>query len=90
MVGPMHTPQVAAFDRVVGFIDLKLANVTVRVPVRSAEETAMDSSLLATVEEEGRVMSIVVRGPMSSKPVQTALRKAAKEVAGILSRRVLN
>ena len=75
----------------VGFLELQVGSLAVKVPVRSAgsaeEERAMP---LASFETEGNSFAILVRGDTSSKAVERAMRDAAQEAVRHLSRKLLN
>ncbi len=78
----------------VGFLDLQVGSLAVKVPVRSAgaadESRAVAALPLASFEIEGNSFAIVVRGDTSSKAVERAMRQAAEAAMRHLSRKLLN
>lgn len=66
----------------VGFVQLDLGSMSVRVPVRSADPEVEQP--LASFEAEGDVCAIVVRGDTSSKPVEDAMKQAVQDAARLL------
>lgn len=78
----------------VGFLDLQVGSLAVKVPVRSAgaaaEEISKGALPLASFETEGNSFAIVVRGDTSSKAVERAMRQAAEAAMRHLSRKLLN
>ena len=76
----------------VGFLELQVGSLAVKVPVRSAgtAEEARAAVPLASFEMEGNSFAILVRGDTSSKAVERAMRDAAQEAVRHLSRKLLN
>jgi hypothetical protein len=78
----------------VGFLELQVGSLAVKVPVRAAEQpgTVMsDVDLpLASFETEGNSFAILVRGDTSSRAVERAMRDAAQAAVRHLSRKLLN
>jgi hypothetical protein len=77
----------------VGFLELQVGSLAVKVPVRSAtteEEERREALPLASFETEGNSFAILVRGEPSSKPVERAMREAAQEAVRHLSKKLLN
>ncbi len=84
-----------AHAEVVGFLELKVGSLSVKVPVKSMESATriMDDGAvlpLASFEAEGNDYAIVVRGEPSSKAVESAMQRAAQEAIQHLSRKLLN
>jgi predicted nicotinamide N-methyase len=76
-----------------GYVELQVGSLKVKVPIRAAEQDAQqDGSTepLATFETEGNAFAILVRGDVSSKPVERAMKDAAHEAIRHLSRKLLN
>ena len=79
----------------VGFLELQVGSLAVKVPVRAAEPTSsvpgdVAGPPLASFETEGSAFAILVRGDTSSKAVERAMREAAQEAVRHLSRKLLN
>lgn len=76
----------------VGFLELQVGSLAVKVPVRSAGSAEQEKALLplASFETEGNAFAILVRGDTSSKAVERAMRDAAQEAVRHLSRKLLN
>jgi hypothetical protein len=78
----------------VGFLELQVGSLAVKVPVRAAgtaeEEEKMTALPLASFETEGTAFAILVRGDTSSKAVERAMRDAAQEAVRHLSKKLLN
>jgi hypothetical protein len=79
----------------VGFLELQVGSLAVKVPVRAADQT--DGSIedrsgtpLASFETEGNTFAILVRGDTSSRAVERAMRDAAQVAVRHLSRKLLN
>lgn len=84
-----------AHAELVGFIELKVGSLSVKVPVRSMDSASriMDDGAvlpLASFEAEGNEYAIVLRGEPSSKAVESAMHQAAQEAIKHLSRKLLN
>jgi hypothetical protein len=71
-----------------GFVQLDLGSLSVKVPVRAGEPTK--ELPLASFEQEGELCAILVRGDASSEAVADALRVAAQEAVRHFSRKLLN
>lgn len=76
----------------VGFLELQVGSLAVKVPVRSASAAGQERTALplATFETEGNLFAILVRGDTSSKAVERAIREAAQEAVRHLSKKLLN
>ena len=76
----------------VGFLELQVGSLAVKVPVRSARAAGQDWTALplATFETEGSSFASLVRGDTSSKAVERAIREAAQEAVRHLSKKLLN
>jgi hypothetical protein len=88
-VGRMQT---SAGRRVLGFIELQVGSLPVKIPVRLAEPGIQgDRSLpLAQFEVEGDSCAISVRAEPSAPGVEQAVREAAEQAVLHLSRKLLN
>jgi hypothetical protein len=84
--------QASAGRKVLGFIELQVGSLPVKVAVRSAAAgTANDSSLpLAQFEVEGDSCVISVRAEPSTPGVEQAVREAAEQALVHLSHKLLN
>jgi hypothetical protein len=71
-----------------GFVQLDLGSMSVKVPVRAGEPA--EEMPLASFEQEGDVCAILVRGDTSSKAVEAAMRDAAQDAIRHFSRKLLN
>ena len=79
----------------VGFLELQVGSLAVKVPVRTAsaagDATKEKAAVpLASFETEGSAFAIVVRGDTSSKAVERAMHQAAEEAMRHLSRKLMN
>jgi hypothetical protein len=74
--------------QIVGFMELQVGSLAVKVPIRTAEPTP--SLPLASFEVEGDSYAILIRGDSSSKAVERAMGEAAKQALVHLSRKLLN
>jgi hypothetical protein len=79
----------------VGFLELQVGSLAVKVPVRAADQVdgSVDdraSAPLASFETEGNTFAILVRGDTSSRAVERAMRDAAQVAVRHLSRKLLN
>jgi hypothetical protein len=79
----------------VGFLELQVGSLAVKVPVRAADQAPIvvddDCEIpLATFETEGNSFAILVRGDTSSRAVERAMREAAQAAVRHLSRKLLN
>ncbi len=81
--------QTLSNNEVVGYVELRVGSLKVDVPIRIVD--ASDTSEpLAQFETEGDAFAIVVRGDVSSKPVERAMQKAATQAMRHFSRKLLN
>ncbi len=74
---------------VVGYVELQVGSLKVEVPIRAASQES-PTQPLAQFEMEGNGCAILVRGDVSSKPVERAMQEAAVEAVRHLSRKLLN
>jgi predicted nicotinamide N-methyase len=72
-----------------GYVELQVGSLKVKVPIRAAQQDG-STEPLATFETEGNAFAILVRGDVSSKPVERAMKDAAHEAIRHLSRKLLN
>lgn len=72
-----------------GYVELQVGSLKVKVPIRAAQQDG-STEPLATFETEGNAFAILVRGDVSSKPVERAMKEAAHEAIRHLSRKLLN
>jgi hypothetical protein len=75
--------------RVLGYIELEVGSLAVKVPVCEAGPDHEQSGL-AVLEANGRDCSIVVRGDTRSAARERAIHEAAEEAVRHLSRKLLN
>ena len=75
-------------SELLGFVQLEIGSLSVRVPVRSAK--AETEQPLASFEAEGDACAIVVRGDTSSQAVNAAMKDAVEVAARHFSRKLLN
>jgi len=73
----------------VGFVELKVGSLDVRVPVRKIPEPELDTPL-ATFTMEGTAFAILVRDKDKSAKLMEAVHEAAEDALKILSRKLLN
>jgi hypothetical protein len=78
--------------RVLGFIELQVGSLPVKVPVQAAAPSADDdrSLPLAQFEVQGDSCAISVRAEPSAPGVEQAVRQAADQAIVHLSRKLLN
>jgi hypothetical protein len=78
--------------RVLGFIQLQVGSLPVKIPLRSAERPADGDSAgpLAQFEVEGNSCAISVREDPSFPGVEQAVREAADKAVVHLSHKLLN
>lgn len=71
-----------------GFVELKVGSIEVRVPVRKNPDT--EASPLATFTTEGNSYAILVKEKDESAPMMAAVEQACEEAVRHLSRKLLN
>jgi hypothetical protein len=74
---------------VVGFVELKVGSIDVRVPLRALPDTPCDCPL-ASFLVEGDRYAIVVRGTSRDERMMEAVEQASVEALHHLSRKMLN
>gem|GEM_PF-6543560 len=87
-----HLPRVMqtlSNKELVGYVELQVGSLKVEVPIRAASQSS-PAEPLAKFETEGNAFAILVRGDVSSKPVERAMQEAAAEAVRHLSRKLLN
>ncbi|MRG94948.1 hypothetical protein GF068_23940 [Polyangium spumosum] len=72
-----------------GYVELQVGSLKVEIPIRAAGE-ASPAEPAAKFEMEGDACAIVVRGDATSKQVERAMQRAAREAVRQLSRKLLN
>lgn len=72
-----------------GFVELKVGSMEVRVPVRKAPE-ATGESPLAKFAMEGNAYAILVREKDESAPMMAAVEQACEDAVRQLSKKLLN
>ncbi len=78
--------------KLLGFLDLDLGGMEVRVPVRSANpmvEPELNAPLVS-LECHGSRCEIIVRGEADSKAVNEGVEQVAEQALRHLSRKLLN
>lgn len=73
----------------VGFVELKVGSLDVRVPVRRVPEPVAETPL-AEFAIEGTAFAIMVRDKDKSAQMMAAVQEAAEEALKQLSRKLLN
>ncbi len=73
----------------VGFVELKVGSLDIKVPVRKVLEPSADTPL-ATFAMEGPQYAILVRDKDKSDQLMEAVHEAAEEALKQLSRKLLN
>ena len=73
----------------VGFVELKIGSIDVRVPLRQVAEPKQDTPL-AVFYVEGNEYAIFVRGKDRSDPMMAAVEEASIEAVRHLSKKLLN
>lgn len=81
--------QTLSHKELVGYVELQVGSLKVEVPIRAASQ-GNPNEPLAKFETEGNAFAILVRGDVSSKPVERAMQEAAIEAVRHLSRKLLN
>jgi hypothetical protein len=87
-----HLPRVMqtlSHKELVGYVELQVGSLKVEVPIRAASQGS-PTEPLAEFETEGSAFAILVRGDVSSKPVEKAMQEAAAQAVRHLSRKLLN
>lgn len=84
--------QTLSNNELVGYVQLRVGSIKVDVPIRAARESGFLGSVepLARFETDGNAFAILVRGDVSSKPVERAMQDAVAEAARHFSRKLLN
>lgn len=72
-----------------GFVELKVGSMEVRVPVRKAPESGLDSPL-AKFAMEGNSYAIMVKERDESAPMMAAVETACEDAVRQLSKKLLN
>lgn len=72
-----------------GYVELRVGSLKVEVPIRAASHEN-PAGPLAQFETDGTAFAILVRGDVSSKPVERAMQEAAAEAVRHFSRKLLN
>jgi hypothetical protein len=72
-----------------GFVELKVGSMEVRVPVRKALESGNDSPL-AKFAMEGNSYAIMVKERDESAPMMAAVEQACEDAVRQLSKKLLN
>jgi len=72
-----------------GYVELQVGSLKVEVPIRAAGEDAK-AEPAAKFAMEGDACAILVRGDATSKQVERAMQRAAREAVRHLSRKLLN
>lgn len=73
----------------VGFVELKVGSLDVRVPVRKVPEPSSETPL-AAFTMEGTTFAILVRDKDKSAKLMEAVHEAAEEALKQLSKKLLN
>lgn len=81
--------QMLSNKELMGYVELRVGSLKVEVPIRAASQ-GTPSDPLAKFETEGNAFAILVRGDVSSKPVERAVQEAAAEAVRHFSRKLLN
>jgi hypothetical protein len=81
--------QTLANTELVGFLQMHVGSLEVKVPIRSAAPIGEDVPL-ASFETEGDAYAILVRGDTSSRAVEHAMGEAARQAMAHLSKKLLN
>ncbi len=76
--------------KLLGFVDLDLGGMAVRVPVLADEHQPPVGVPLVSLECEGRTCEIIVRGDTSSQEVGREMREVAEQAVRHLSGKLLN
>jgi hypothetical protein len=72
-----------------GFVELKVGSMEIRVPVRKIPEVTTESPL-AKFAMEGNSYAILVRERDESAPMMAAVEEACEEAVRQLSKKLLN
>jgi hypothetical protein len=72
-----------------GFVELRVGSMEVRVPVRKAPENNIDSPL-AKFAMEGNSYAILVKEKDESAPMLAAVEQACEDAVRQLSKKLLN
>ncbi len=78
-----------AAAELVGFVELKIGSLDVRVPLRKAPEPTKETPL-AVFQVEGNEYAIFVRDKDRSSPMMEAVEEACHEAVRHLSKKLLN
>jgi hypothetical protein len=81
--------QSLANTELVGFLQMHVGSLEVKVPIRSVEPIGEDVPL-ASFETEGDAYAILIRGDTSSRAVEQAMGEAARQAMAHLSKKLLN
>lgn len=86
-----------SFTKALGFVELKVGTIDVKVPVcaaadteRAVENEARVVSELAEFQVSGNNYAIVLHGRAEPEVVELAVKRAAEEALKHLSRKLLN
>lgn len=81
--------QTLSNKELMGYVELRVGSLKVEVPIRAASQDSLIGPL-AKFETDGNAFAILVRGDVSSKPVERAMQEAAAEAVRHFSRKLLN
>ena len=81
--------QTLSNKELMGYVELRVGSLKVEVPIRAASQES-PTGPLAKFETEGNTFAILVRGDVSSKPVEKAMQDAAADAVRHFSRKLLN
>lgn len=81
--------QTLSNKELMGYVELRVGSLKVEVPIRAASQDS-PTGPLAKFETDGNAFAILVRGDVSSKPVERAMQEAAAEAVRHFSRKLLN
>ncbi len=76
--------------KLLGFVDLDLGGMAVRVPVLADEHQPRAGVPLVSLECQGRTCEIIVRGDTTSQEVGREMREVAEQAVRHLSGKLLN